>query len=351
MSGGVDSSVAALLLKRESYEVIGIHLKLFDDPLETDSITRTCCSIESAERARQVCGILDIPFYVLNYREKFEETVIKPFAKSYIEGKTPNPCIACNRWVKFEFLLREMRAIGIDYLATGHYIRKIKDEDKWTLFRAKDLLKDQSYFLYMLNQAMLDSLLFPNGDYEKKEIRKMASDAGLPVADVRESQDICFVMAESYSSIIESMYPGCLKAGAIVDQSGKELGRHTGIINYTIGQRHGLRVSAPEPLYVLEIRPDENLIVVGRRDETFSKGLNFDEESFVSGMIPPDGMHIQVKIRYNAKPVIATFVGKTSDGFQILFEKSQAAVTPGQAVVLYDGEKMLGGGTIIKALS
>ena len=349
MSGGVDSSVAALLLKQQGYEVIGIHLKLFDAPQDNESCFRSCCSVESAERARAVCNAIGARFYVLNYREKFEEHVIKPFVKSYMEGRTPNPCVACNRWIKFDILLKQMRAIDVDYLATGHYIRKIHGDNRWILRRARDLSKDQTYFLYMLNQSMLDYLLFPIGDYEKKEIRQMASDAGLPVAEIPESQEICFALSESYTSVIKSMYPDSEKEGCIVDRNGREVGRHKGIIHYTIGQRHGLGVSAPSPLYVLEIKPDENVLVVGTREETFSEALLFNEESFVSGEQPSDGEHIDIQIRYNAKPSPAVFEGSTGDGFNLKFEKILPAVTPGQAVVLYQNDELLGGGTILKA--
>jgi tRNA-specific 2-thiouridylase len=406
MSGGVDSSVAALLLKRQGYDVVGVHLKLFDAPPDDEPCIRSCCSAESAERARSVCAKLDIPFYVLNYREKFEEQVIKPFAKAYLDGQTPNPCISCNSRIKFEALLEQMRAIDIDCIATGHYIRKVRQGNEWLLLRGKDPVKDQTYFLYMLTQSILDHSLFPVGDFEKREIRKLALDAGLEVAEQTESQEICFVLTDSYTEIIESMYPGRVSEGRIIDRSGHLLGHHKGIIHYTIGQRRGLGISAPEPLYVLEIIPGKNTIVVGAKEEVFSNGLIFGDETWVSGVRPENGSRVDVQIRYNSKPKPAIFevmnegnsvdnastsdptpinepapigepapindpspksepapkseenpidttpintgnsVNTTSAGLRITFESPQPAVTPGQAVVLYHDDQLLGGGVI-----
>jgi tRNA-specific 2-thiouridylase len=351
MSGGVDSSVAALLLKREGYDVIGIHLKLFDAPPDDESCFRSCCSIESAERARSVCNKIGARFYVLNYREKFREHVIEPFAQSYVEGRTPNPCVACNRWIKFEILLKQIRAMDVDSLATGHYIRKIRKDNTWELHRAKDKSKDQTYFLYMLTQPMLKHILFPNGDYEKTEIRRIAYEAGLPVHDTPESQEICFALTDSYVSVIKTMYPESEKEGIIVDRDGSELGHHRGIIHYTVGQRHGLGISARSPLYVLKIKPEENVIVVGTREQTFSEALVFNNETFVSGHPPSDGESVDVQIRYNAEPVRAVFDGKFENGFKIKFMNPQPAVTPGQAVVLYDDDTLLGGGTILQSMN
>ncbi|MBU1023077.1 tRNA 2-thiouridine(34) synthase MnmA [bacterium] len=348
MSGGVDSSVAALILKREGYEVIGVHLKLFD--AEDENVgARTCCSVESAELARAVCDKIDADFYVLNYRDKFEKDVIRPFALSYLEGRTPNPCVACNMYIKFESLLKQIQAIGVDSLATGHYIRSVWEDDRWKLLRGIDNTKDQSYFLYMLTQKMLGSTLFPNGIYQKSEIRKMALDADLPVADQPESQEICFVLSESYAENIDSMYPGKIQEGEIVDRSGKVLGKHRGIAYYTIGQRRGLGISAPEPFYVVEIKPDENIVVIGYKEEILSGGLIFNEESFVSGEPPCVDDTIMVQIRYNVDPVKAEFSGKVSEGYKIVFSTPQSAVTSGQAVVLYRGDEVLGGGTIVKS--
>lgn len=355
MSGGVDSSVATLLLKQQGYDVIGVHLKLFDTPPDTETCVRSCCSEESSIRARLVCAELDIPFYVLNYRDTFEEYVIKPFAREYMAGRTPNPCIACNQWIKFDILLSQMCATGADFIATGHYIRKIRNLDRWELFRGKDNIKDQTYFLYMLTQDILDHILFPLGDYQKSEIRKIASDNNMIVAKQPESQEICFAMSDSYSNIIRSMFPGQIHDGPIIDRSGKILGTHKGIINYTIGQRRGLGIAAPDPLYVLEIRPQDNVIVVGPKEDVFSDGLIFSDESWVSGEGPTAGSRVEVQIRYNTSPKPAIFEGEVEikgqvkKGLGISFESPQPAVTPGQAVVLYDGDKLLGGGVIMES--
>jgi tRNA-specific 2-thiouridylase len=350
MSGGVDSSVAALMLKREGYEIIGVHLKLFDLQDGDESGLRSCCTLESSERVRAVCNKIDAKFYVLNYKAKFEEMVIKPFAEAYLSGRTPNPCVACNQWIKFDALLNEMNAIGVDYIATGHYLRKHKRDDRWVLTRGKDPVKDQSYFLYMLNQDNLDKILFPVGDYEKLEIRKIASDAGLETAHQPESQEICFAQTESYAELIKSRYPETCQEGEIINRKGKVLGHHKGIIHYTIGQRKGMGISYPEPLYVLEINTEANTLTVGTRDEMFSSGLIFDSESFVSGEVPDDGSKVEVQIRYRALPKPAVFIGKTDNGYRIAFDEPQPAVTPGQAVVMYDGDELLGGGTIVKAI-
>jgi tRNA-specific 2-thiouridylase len=379
MSGGVDSSVAALLLKQQGYDVIGVHLKLFDTPPDKETCVRSCCSEESSIRARSVCAYLDIPFYVLNYCDKFEEHVIKPFARAYLEGRTPNPCIACNHRIKFDILISQMRATGMDLVATGHYIRKIRNLDRWELFRGKDQIKDQTYFLYMLTQEILEHSLFPLGDYQKSEIRKIASDHNLVVAEQPESQEICFALTDSYSDIIRSMFPGQIHDGPIINRSGKILGTHKGIINYTIGQRRGLGIAAPDPLYVLEIRPQDNVIVVGPKQDVFSDGLIFSDESWVSGERPKVKSHVEVQIRYNASPKPAVFEGeieidcdveidcepeikgktkiecdveierKTKKSLRITFESPQPAVTPGQAVVLYEGDKLLGGGVIVES--
>lgn len=349
MSGGVDSSVAALLLKRQGFDVVGIHLKLFESPPDEAGF-RFSCSIESSERVRVVCEAIGAEFYILNYQDKFKKHVIEPFAKSYMEGRTPNPCIACNRFIKFDLLLSQIRTMGIDFLATGHYIRKERQDDLWVLRKAKDKSKDQTYFLYMLKQSMLDYLLFPNGEFEKSKIREIASNEGLPISEFPESQEICFALAGSYISVIKDMYPACEKEGMIVDRRGNKLGVHKGIVHYTIGQRHGLGISAIRPLYVLEIKPDENIIIVGSRDELFSQGLVFNDESFVSGKMPEEGERVQVKIRYNAKPVEAIFEGAMDEGLSLRFMNPQPAVTPGQAVVLYKDDVLLGGGTILKAI-
>lgn len=331
--------MAALLLKREGHEVSGFHMKLFDG------------GEGAAEAARSACRALGIEFTLADLREEFEKKVKKYFAGEYAAGRTPNPCVQCNLNIKFGALLRRAGEAGADGLATGHYARKHPVNDKWQLLRGNDRRRDQSYFLYTLNQETLARVFFPDGEYEKEEIKRIAAEAGLPAAGRAESREICFVPDTGYAEVVEEILPGAAKPGRIVDRAGRQLGKHDGIINYTVGQRRGMGVSAPEPLYVIELRAAENEVVAGSNEELFAGGLVFGEENFVSGSPPADGADVEVKIRYNAPPVPAKFLGRAEGGSGVIFAEPQRAVTPGQAAVLYAGEVTLGGGTIIKALN
>lgn len=364
MSGGVDSSVAALILKRQRFEVAGFHMSLFSSSDEKKDNAGACCSEDSSRTAREVCDMLGIGFYCLNLREVFEKRVIDRFIEMYTAGRTPNPCVECNRWVKFDALLNEVRLLGFDRLATGHYARKKITDDKWQLMRGKDRKKDQSYFLYMLDQAALERVLFPVGEYEKREIRGLAAEAGLPAKDRPESQEICFVTDDSYTKTIEKSSPGLVAPGPIIDREGRTLGEHCGIIHYTVGQRRGLGISASRPMYVIEIIPEENTVVAGFMEDLYVSGLTFADACFVDRP-PADGESLDARIRYNAAPAKAEYRGieiirdpggkelhvaerQLPEEHRIIFEKPQRAVAPGQAVALYSGDRVIGGGTILR---
>lgn len=349
MSGGVDSAVAALLLKREGYDVTGITLKLFEGPDDSQAGPKSCCSLSSVEDARRTAGIVGVPHYVLNFKKQFEEHVIEPFCDAYARGLTPNPCVECNRWVKFHFLLDMAYRMGFDLLATGHYAVKTEGANGPVLRRGADPVKDQTYFLYMLTRLQLDHLLFPTGPYMKSEIREIAREAGLPVAEKGDSQEICFVTQGAYGDFIASRNAGAAREGEIRDRAGNVLGTHPGIVNFTVGQRRGLGVSAPEPMYVLDLDAKNNVVIAGRWEELFSSGLDVEDAVF-SGDMPNEGEELQVQFRYNAPPVKARFFNGNGAGFRTMFHEPQRAIAPGQAAVLYRGDEMLGGGTIVRAV-
>lgn len=351
MSGGVDSSTAALLLKREGYEPIGFTLKLFDD-LDDVASEKACCSVASVDDARRAADKIGIPFYVLNYKEKFEKYVIDHFCESYLRGMTPNPCAECNRWIKFKSLLEHVAALDIDLLATGHYVRSEHDPDNdlYRLFRAADKRKDQSYFLFMLNQDNLPRLLFPNGAYRKDEIRRIAADAGLPVADKPESQDICFAAAGSYAEVVGKLHPERIRPGKIVDVKSKVLGEHSGIHRYTVGQRKGLGGGAPHPLYVVSVDAETATVTVGANEDLMSRTLFCRDVNFVAGSPPPDGAALKAKVRYRTRFASAKLFQLDKKSWRVEFAEPLRAITPGQAVVFYDGDELIGGGTIAKAL-
>ncbi len=358
MSGGVDSSVAALLLKERGFEVAGFHMSLFDAAEGGGAAPGACCSEESSLAARAVCDIIGADFFCLDFKEAFRNSVIVPFVESYLAGRTPNPCVECNRAVKFDALLKDIKGLGFDCLATGHYARRERDGDRWRLRRGADRLKDQSYFLYMLDSPALESILFPLGELKKEEVRRIAVRAGLPSAEREESQDICFAGDGAYEQVIERAQPGGFAPGPIFDVSGKEIGRHTGIVNYTVGQRRGMGVSAAEPLYVLKILGSENAIIAGPRSELAASGLAFAEAVFQFGE-PRLGAFYDAVVRHKSKPVKAEYIGIYRCGQEeaagrrlhsIIFENPVDGIAPGQSVVLYDGDMVAGGGIIEKAI-
>jgi len=299
MSGGVDSSVAAALLKEQGYEVIGMMLRLWSEPGKEDS--NRCCTPDSMAQARRVAAILDIPFYVIDAKNVFRETVVEYFLEGYARGETPNPCLICNRKIRWTFLLEHALALGAEYMATGHYVRiKRRNDGSAELFRAIDSTKDQSYVLHVLGQDKLKHALFPVGDYPKPEIRSLAEKFGLPTASRKDSQDLCFLAGEDYRNFLQRNAAEILKAGEIVQQDGSVLGRHNGLANYTIGQRKGLGVASPVPLYVIGKNSESNSLIVGTMDELGTQELTADNVNWVNGEVPISSFQAEVKIRYTA---------------------------------------------------
>ena len=349
MSGGVDSSAAAYLLKQQGYDVIGVTMQIWQQE-DTCTIEHEggCCGLSAVEDARRVANQIGIPYYVMNFREEFQENVIDYFVKEYRAGRTPNPCIACNRYVKWESLLQKSLAIGADYIATGHYAKIVQLENgRYTLIRSDAKGKDQTYALYNLTQNQLSHTLFPIGSYEKPQIRAIAEKAGLQVAHKPDSQDICFVPDGDYASYIEENSDAKITPGNFVLSDGTVVGKHKGIIHYTVGQRKGLGLSLGHPVFVLEIRPETNEVVVGSNEESMSRYVRADQVNFMTVEDLTEPKRVWAKIRYNHRGAWCTVEKTGEDEILCTFEEPQRAITPGQAVVLYDGEYVLGGGTII----
>lgn len=349
MSGGVDSSVAAYLLKEQGYEVIGVTMQIWqDEDLAVQQENGGCCGLSAVDDARRVAADLGIPYYVMNFKQEFKEHVIDYFIEEYIQGRTPNPCIACNRYVKWESLLARSLAIGADYIATGHYARVVElPNGRFTLRRSATLEKDQTYALYNLTQEQLGRTLMPVGEYAKDEVRRIAEEIGLQVASKPDSQDICFVPDGDYASYIEENVQVRIPEGNFVTSDGTILGRHKGITHYTVGQRKGLGLALGYPAFVLEIRPETNEVVIGTKEESMTCVLRADRLNFMSVEDLTEPLRVFTKIRYNHKGAWCTIEKTGTDEVTCTFEEPQRAVTPGQAVVFYDGEYVLGGGTII----
>lgn len=351
MSGGVDSSVSAALMKERGYDCIGVTMKLYDNDEIGISREKTCCSLEDTEDAASVARTLGIPYYVFNFKDDFRCKVMDKFVQSYVHGLTPNPCIDCNRYMKFEHLYRRAQELGCDTIVTGHYARVIHNQKtgRFELWKGVDDTKDQSYVLYSLTQEQLSHTEFPLGAYPKTQVRQMAQEHGFINAKKHDSQDICFVPDGHYDRFIENYLGKKLPEGNFVDEEGHILGRHKGIIHYTIGQRKGLGIAAKEPLYVKEIRPETNEVVLSGHAAVFSDTLMADQFNWVSIAEPSVGevLQVEAKVRYKQQAQPAQAV-RLSDGcIRVHFDEPQRAVTRGQAVVLYRGDQVIGGGTII----
>lgn len=349
MSGGVDSAVAAGYLKEQGYEVIGISLQLHDLGEEIENKFGTCCSLSDLSDARRVAEKLDIPFYVNNMEEAFNKNVIEDFVSEYMKGRTPNPCVRCNEKVKFSRLMDWAMDLGADFLATGHYA-KVENPGRYELHKGDDPGKDQSYFLFMLKEEELARTLFPVGHLEKPKVRELAKLYGLSVAAKPDSQEICFVTGKNYKDFIEQEVPKeLLKPGIIVDTDGKSLGEHTGLHQFTIGQRKGLGVYSVEPLYVIDLQIDTNTLVVGAESHLFRKRALISDVRWVNEALEKP-LLMDAKIRYRSTPSPAMATPRSDKQVEIAFEIPQRAITPGQAVVFYDGTRVAGGGWIEKFL-
>lgn len=348
MSGGVDSSVAAALLKRRGYDVVGLTMQIWQES-QTDPRHAGCCSLGAVEDARRVARVLGIPHYVMNFKDEFRKSVIDHFAEEYGAGRTPNPCVRCNKEVKFDILLKKTRELGCDKLVTGHYARIRRDPKTgaYWLMKALGSEKDQSYVLYNLDQHQLSQSYFPMGEMPNKDaVRALARELGLAVADKPDSQEICFVSeAGGYQEFLKKSRPELFAEGEVVDSAGKAVGRHDGVAGFTIGQRKGLGVSSSRPLYVLELLPKENRVVVGEADQLLATEASLQDLHW-AGPAPQDRpLRVEAKIRYNMTPQRATLYG--SEG-RLVFDQPVRSVTPGQIAVAYRGKRVVAGGVIVK---
>ncbi len=345
MSGGVDSSVAAALLKQQGYDVIGMMLRLWSEPGKEDS--NRCCTPDSMSQARRVAAKLDIPFYVIDAKELFRKTVVEYFLEGCAKAETPNPCLVCNRHIRWEFLLSHAKAMGADFMATGHYVRLKSEDGRVKLLKGIDPAKDQSYVLHVLTQEKLSQALFPVGDYPKSEIRAIAEKMGLAVAKRPDSQDLCFLAGDDYRNFLQRNAPHINRPGKIISREGRVLGEHSGLANYTIGQRKGLNLASPVPLYVLQKNAAENALVVGAAEELGTRELLAVNVNWTGGEVPTGPFRAMVKSRYTARETPG-LVTPLDNGTKVAvrFDLPQRDITPGQAAVFYDGGQVLGGGII-----
>jgi len=348
MSGGVDSATTAALLVEQGYEVVGITLQLYDHGQAVGK-SRTCCAGQDIHDARRTADALGIPHYVLDYERRFYDEVIAPFADGYIAGQTPIPCVLCNQTVKFRDLLAAARDLNADALATGHYVRRADGADGAEMHRAADETRDQSYFLFRTTREQLAFLRFPLGGLSKDETRALARRFALPVASKPDSQDICFVPDGDYARLVAKLRPGAAEPGEIVDLSGRVLGHHEGIIHYTIGQRRGIGLSSAEPLFVVRLEPTRKRVVVGPRAALGRDRVRLGEVNWLGAQDgPPAGARVRVKLRATAPAADATLYPLPGGGVDVALDAPQQGIAPGQACVFYDGERVLGGGWILR---
>ncbi len=350
MSGGVDSAVTALVMRERGYRVVGINLRLFS-PDDADHRANPCCGIPAMDDARMTCAGLGIPFYAINMESEFSRAVIDNFVDAYAAGQTPNPCLECNRHVKFRHLVERARLLGADCLATGHYARILPgDPDRGVphrLFRAVDPDKDQSYVLHTMSQDQLGFVRFPLGNLRKTEVRALAHAFALPVADKAESQEICFVGKRSYADFVAARRPDAARPGVVVDASGQRLGEHRGLVHHTVGQRRGLGLPGPEPRFVLRLEPAANRVVVGSRAEAAARRITADGFTLIRGDWPAAAFDADAVVRYRGAPTPASItLDPAGGGATVTFPGDGPIASPGQAIVLYRGDEVLGGGTI-----
>lgn len=346
MSGGVDSSVAAYLLKEQGYDVIGVTMQIWQEDKEYEEREGGCCSLSAVDDARRVADKIGIPFYVLNFRDSFKKNVIDYFIDEYMEGKTPNPCIACNKYLKFDELLKKAQGIGVDYIATGHYAKIEEHNGRYILVKSDDDKKDQTYALYNMTQEQLAHTLMPCGEYTKDRIREIAKEIGLDVHNKKDSEEICFISDNNHGKYISEAMPGKVKQGNFVDKDGNILGKHKGIVYYTIGQRKGLGLAMGRPVFVTDINPLTNEVVVGAEEDIFKTDLICKDINFIAFDNLDKSLELKAKIRYSAKPATATITPLENGKVRVSFKEKQRAITKGQSVVFYLDDLVVGGGII-----
>jgi len=344
MSGGVDSSLAAALLKDQGYQVIGVMLRLWSDP----GTLNRCCAPDAVLEARQVAGQLGIPFYVIDAKDAFYQSVVEPFINAYQEGETPNPCLRCNRLIRWNFLLTRARALGAEFIATGHYARLQRlPTGEVQLLRSRDRKKDQSYFLHVLTQDDLQRTVFPLADLSKAQVRQLAAEKNLSAAERPDSQDLCFVgQGGDYREFLRQADPGMLVSGPIVNFEGEQLGEHNGLANYTIGQRKGLGISGKEPYYVARKDPAKNVLFVGYKDQLGKSHFTTHQVNWISGNAPDEAFRAQIKTRYQSTAVPGSVTPQEDLSSRVQLDEILPDITPGQAAVFYQDEVCLGGGII-----